>query len=65
MAALRKGFEVAEPEYQPYIPEYVELCYILGTACSDVIAGTRTAKRALDDANKKIYDIMKAAGYYK
>ncbi len=54
----------AEPEYMPKIPEYVEICEILGTAASEVVAGTRTAKDALDEAQVKITEIMQAAGYY-
>lgn len=54
----------AEPEYMPKIPEYVEICEILGTAASEVVAGTRTAKEALDEAQAKITEIMQAAGYY-
>jgi len=54
----------AEPQYMPKIPEYVEICEILGTAASEVVAGTRTAKDALDEAQVKITEIMQAAGYY-
>ena len=54
----------AEPEYMPKIPEYVEICEILGTAASEVVAGTKTAKQALDAAQEKITEIMTAAGYY-
>lgn len=40
----------AESEYMPKIPEYVELADILGTAASEVVAGTKTAEEALNKA---------------
>jgi len=54
----------AQPEYMPKIPEYVELADILGTAASEVVAGTKTAEEALNDAQKQIEQIMEDAGYY-
>jgi ABC-type glycerol-3-phosphate transport system substrate-binding protein len=54
----------AEPEYMPKIPEYVELCDILGTAASEVVAGTKTAEEALNEAQEEITQIMEDAGYY-
>ncbi len=55
---------LTDPAYMPMIPEYSELCDILGTAASAVIAGQKTAQVALDEANESIHKIMKAAGYY-
>lgn len=55
---------LTDPTYMPMVPEYAELCDILGTAASAVIAGQKTAKVALDEANDAMYEIMKAAGYY-
>lgn len=54
----------AEPEYMPKIPEYVELCEILGTAASEVVAGTKSAEDALNAAQEEINQIMEDAGYY-
>ena len=54
----------AESEYMPKIPEYVELADILGTAASEVVAGTRTAEEALNEAQILIDQIMEDAGYY-
>lgn len=54
----------AEPEYMPKIAEYVELCDILGTAASEVVAGTKTAEEALNEAQEMIEQIMTDAGYY-
>lgn len=63
---IQKSLEpgIAQPEYMPKIPEYAEVCWELGTACSNAVAGTMTAKEALDIAQSKTYDIMKNAGYY-
>lgn len=57
--------KTAESDYMPKIPEYTELCNILGTAASEVVAGTTTAKVALDAAQAQILQIMEDAGYYK
>ena len=54
----------AEPEYMPKIPEYVEVCEILGTACSETVAGIREVEDALSEAQESITDIMEGAGYY-
>lgn len=54
----------AEPEYMPKIPEYVEIADILGTAASEVVAGTKTAEDALNAAQVLIDQIMEDAGYY-
>ena len=58
------SIEAAEPEYMPKIPEYVELADILGTAASEVVAGTKTAEEALNEAQEQINQIMEDAGYY-
>jgi ABC-type glycerol-3-phosphate transport system substrate-binding protein len=54
----------AEPAYMPKIPEYVEIADILGTAASEVVAGTKTAEEALNEAQVLIDQIMEDAGYY-
>ena len=54
----------AEPQYMPKIAEYVELADILGTAASEVVAGTKTAEEALNEAQEMIEEIMTDAGYY-
>jgi len=55
---------LTDTTYMPKLPEYAELCDILGTAASAVIAGQKTAQEALDEANQDMYNVMKAAGYY-
>jgi multiple sugar transport system substrate-binding protein len=57
--------KTAEPDYMPKIPEYTEICNILGVAASEVVAGTKTAKQALDDAQAQVLKLMTDAGYYK
>jgi multiple sugar transport system substrate-binding protein len=59
------ALKTAEPDYMPKIPEYTEICNILGTAASEVVAGTITAKEALDSAQDQINKLMEEAGYYK
>ncbi len=48
----------------PQIPEYAQVDDIIGVACSKVIAEELNAKEALDDAAKKIEELMEKAGYY-
>jgi len=60
-----EALKTADPDYMPKIPEYTEICIILGTAASEVVAGTKTAQEALDAAQVEITEIMDAAGYYQ
>jgi ABC-type glycerol-3-phosphate transport system substrate-binding protein len=64
LQVLLDALEMADPTFMPKIPEYVELCDILGTAASEVVAGTKTAEEALNDAQEQINEIMENAGYY-
>jgi len=64
LQVLLEALEAADPTFMPKIPEYVELCDILGTAASEVVAGTKTAEEALNDAQEQINQIMEDAGYY-
>jgi ABC-type glycerol-3-phosphate transport system substrate-binding protein len=57
--------ETAESDYMPKIPEYTEICNILGTAASVIVAGTISAQEALDAAQVEITQIMEDAGYYE
>jgi len=66
MATLIKiKTEFTQSEYMPLVPEYAELCDILGTAASIVISGEKTTKEALEDANKAMYEVMEIGGYYR
>lgn len=60
-----ESLETAESDYMPKIPEYTEICNILGTAASEIVAGTVGAKEALDAAQVEITQIMEDAGYYE
>jgi multiple sugar transport system substrate-binding protein len=54
-----------ETKTTPQIPEYAQVDDLIGVACSKAIAGEMSAKGALDDAAKKVEQLMKDAGYYK
>ncbi len=54
----------SSPDYRPRIPEYWEIGDILGAYVEEVIAGIKPAKKALDEAQSEIFDIMKEAGYF-
>jgi len=64
LQVVLESLKEAEPEYMPKISEYVELADILGTAASEVVAGTKTAEEALNEAQEEINRIMEDAGYY-
>ncbi|MFB6290901.1 MAG: ABC transporter substrate-binding protein [Candidatus Bipolaricaulia bacterium] len=49
---------------RPRIPEYSEVESVLGIQLSRAVAGAISPEKALDNANKKIENIMKEAGYY-
>jgi len=53
-----------EAKTTPQIPEYAQVDDIIGVACSKVIAGEMSAKKALNDAAAKVEELMKKAGYY-
>lgn len=57
--------ETAESEYMPKIPEYTEICNVLGVAASEVVAGSVSAEEALNAAQGQIEMIMEEAGYYE
>ncbi len=65
---IKSTFEdakIARIDYRPmHLPEWVQIGDLLGIAVQDVIAGKRPAKETLDEANQKIADIMKKAGYF-
>ncbi len=57
--------KIARIDYRPFqLPEWVQIGDILGIAVQDAIAGKKGAKEALDEANQKITDLMKKAGYF-
>lgn len=57
--------KIARIDYRPFqLPEWVQIGDLLGIAVQDAIAGKRSAKDALDEANQKIADLMKKGGYF-
>ena len=60
-----KSLEIGYPEFRPRIPEWPEVGDAVALALNQVIVGNKTAEEAFKEANKKIYNIMKEAGYYK
>lgn len=62
---LEKSIDLIDWRYMPHIPEYSVIADLLGTATSEVIAGKKTAKEALDDLNAAAFKVMQNAGYYK
>ncbi len=54
----------SSPDYRPRIPEYWELGDRIGIAVEEVITGVKTAKQALDEAQRDVDKIMREAGYY-
>lgn len=62
---LEENFKLIDWNYMPHLPEYSVIADLLGTATSEVIAGKKDAKRALDELNEAVYKLMTQAGYYK
>ena len=48
----------------PKIPEYAQVNDVIGLAMSEVIAGRKDARTALNEAEEKVDQIMRKAGYY-
>ena len=48
----------------PKIPEHAQVNDVIGLAMSEVIAGQKDAQTALNEAEEKIDQIMRKAGYY-
>ena len=60
-----EGAKIARIDYRPmHLPEWVQIGDLLGIAVQDATAGKKGAKEALDEANQKITDLMKKAGYF-
>lgn len=61
---LEENLDMIDWNYMPHLPEYSVIASLLGTATSEVIAGKKQAKEALDQLNEAVYKLMKQAGYY-
>jgi len=62
---ILRALELANPDYMPHIPEYPELCEIIGTQISRVVAGEIEAEAAMKQAYDQMYKVLKLAGYYQ
>lgn len=65
MAILIQSFNDSTIAYAPAIPEYKDLCYMLGTAASQCISGQSTPLASLQFAEDMAMREMLDAGYYK
>jgi len=61
---LEMSHEVATTRHLPRVPEFVEIAEAFQANISLAVAGEITAQKAMQNAQKAIYDIMKRAGYY-
>jgi len=55
----------ADPYYFPYISELAEFMDKIGTACSRVVSGEKTAEKTLNDLQIWSVERMLKAGYYR
>jgi len=62
---LEENLGLIDWRYMPHISEYSVIADLLGTATSEVIAGKKSARAALDELSSAAYKIMKDAGYYQ
>lgn len=62
---LEKSIDVIDWRYMPRLPEYSVIANRLGRATSEVIAGTKSAREALNELNASVEKIMERAGYYR
>ncbi|MCW5322273.1 sugar ABC transporter substrate-binding protein [Verminephrobacter aporrectodeae subsp. tuberculatae] len=64
--ALRAALKITNPDWRPLIPEWDHISQqILGQALSDVIAGSRPAKQALDAVVKNAEDVLRKGGWIR
>lgn len=57
--------KIADPEYRPRIPPYVQMEEVLSVRLNEALTGTLTPEAALDKAQEQITGIMKDSGYLK
>jgi len=61
---LEESIRLIDWDYMPKIPEYSVISNMLGTATSEVIAGKKNPKEAMDHLNNSVFKLMKQSGYY-
>ncbi|NPV53886.1 MAG: sugar ABC transporter substrate-binding protein [Firmicutes bacterium] len=62
---ILKALELANPEYMPHITVYSELCDIIGTHISAVVAGMEEPADAMKKAKLEMYRALSRAGLIK
>jgi len=62
---LVKCEELGNVDYLPRIPEAYEVIDKVGISLSEVVSGAKSAKEALAEANKNVFEVMREAGYYQ
>lgn len=60
---LQESWEMADINYWPFIPQFVEIGDAFMVEVSAAIAGTQDVQTALDNAQRNIEQIMQDAGY--
>jgi len=60
---MKDSLALADADYRPRIDEASEVGTAVSIAISEVLAGEKSAKKALEDANKKVNKIFEEAGY--
>jgi multiple sugar transport system substrate-binding protein len=63
LPVLAKTLEIGRAK--PVIKEWAQISSILQLSHAEVFVGAKTPKQALDEAAKKVYDLLDKAGYYK
>ncbi len=63
--AIGETFAQMKPYYQPDIPEWREAEDYISAALSEIITNVKDPRTALNEANAKVDEIFRRAGYYK
>lgn len=64
LKVMKESLAIANPDYRPRIPQETEVGDAVSVAISEAISGNKTPEQALKDANRKVDQIMRDAGYY-
>jgi len=62
--AMTENLKYADPDARPRIPEWPEVGDIAGAALEAAIAGSKSVEEAFAEANERIKEVMRKAGYY-
>jgi len=62
---MLKALEYSNPNYMPHISCYTELCDIIGTHISGVVAGTEDPEKAMNAANTEMLKVLERTGNIK